>query len=147
MLSSGQGLGGTQIRDVQEIPPGPGVATTLLSSRIIPIRGVAIKAPADMIAVGDGMVSFTNRWMTDSVLGLLARNYSGPRGIPNQESEIADSIRVQSRRHGGIANGAFCDGHVEGMKFQPLFFDESDEALRRWNNDHEPHREVLRGGR
>ena len=26
----------------------------------------------------------------------------------------------------------------------PVNPDESDEALRRWNNDHEPHREVLR---
>jgi prepilin-type processing-associated H-X9-DG protein len=60
----------------------------------------------------------------------------------------ANSARIYlnrtARRHSGVANVAFCDSHVEGIKFQPLFFDESDEALKRWNNDHEPHREVLR---
>ena len=56
------------------------------------------------------------------------------------------SIREASRRHDGFAIVVFADAHVAGMKFQPLFFDENDDALRRWNHDHEPHREVLTGG-
>jgi len=37
----------------------------------------------------------------------------------------------------------FCDGHVEGLKLEALFKDKSDHALRRWNRDHQPHRERL----
>jgi prepilin-type processing-associated H-X9-DG protein len=41
------------------------------------------------------------------------------------------------------ANVAFCDGHVESPTLQYLFADTSDEALVRWNRDHQPHRERL----
>jgi len=44
---------------------------------------------------------------------------------------------IHSRR----ANMAFCDGHVEYAK-QDKWTEESDAARRRWNNDHEPHRET-----
>jgi prepilin-type processing-associated H-X9-DG protein len=37
----------------------------------------------------------------------------------------------------------FCDGHVESPALQYLFADTSDDALRRWNRDHQPHRERL----
>jgi prepilin-type processing-associated H-X9-DG protein len=46
-------------------------------------------------------------------------------------------------RHRGKLNVAFCDGHTLGIKVHGLLFDHSDAALRRWNNDHEPHRELL----
>jgi len=40
-------------------------------------------------------------------------------------------------------NIVFCDGHVAGWRLYPIFFDKSDESLRRWNIDHEPHREII----
>jgi len=46
-------------------------------------------------------------------------------------------------RHQGKANVVFCDGHVESPTLQFLFEDASDEALSRWNRDHQPHREKL----
>ena len=46
-------------------------------------------------------------------------------------------------RHQGKANVVFCDGHVESPTLKFLFEDTSDEALRRWNRDHLPHREKL----
>ena len=48
-----------------------------------------------------------------------------------------------SSRHQGKANVVFCDGHVESPTLKFLFADTSDEALRRWNRDHLPHREKL----
>jgi len=36
-------------------------------------------------------------------------------------------------------NMVFCDGHTELVKRVKLFANE-DDALRRWNRDHEPHR-------
>ena len=46
-------------------------------------------------------------------------------------------------RHQGRANVVFCDGHVESPTLKFLFEDTSDEALSRWNRDHQPHRERL----
>jgi prepilin-type processing-associated H-X9-DG protein len=43
----------------------------------------------------------------------------------------------------GKANAVFCDGHVESPTLKFLFADTSDAALRRWNRDHQPHRERL----
>ena len=46
-------------------------------------------------------------------------------------------------RHQGKANVVLCDGHVESPTLHFLFEDTSDEALSRWNRDHQPHRELL----
>ena len=51
--------------------------------------------------------------------------------------------RGASARHHGKLNVVFCDGHVESPTLQFLFEDTSDEALSRWNRDHQPHREKL----
>ena len=51
-------------------------------------------------------------------------------------------IQATLRRHGGRYNVAFCDGHVEGIRRDKLF-ERSDDALRRWNNDNEPHEDLL----
>jgi hypothetical protein len=37
----------------------------------------------------------------------------------------------------------FCDSQVELPTLKFLFADTSDAALRRWNRDHQPHRERL----
>lgn len=47
------------------------------------------------------------------------------------------------RLHDAAVNALFCDGHVEVPKAQRLFFERSDDVLRRWNKDNEPHRELL----
>ncbi|HAO77970.1 MAG TPA: hypothetical protein DCQ92_03140 [Verrucomicrobia subdivision 3 bacterium] len=41
------------------------------------------------------------------------------------------------------ANVVFCDGHVESPTLKFLFADTSDDALSRWNRDHQPHRDRL----
>lgn len=52
------------------------------------------------------------------------------------------SVRAWRRRHKGLFNVAFCDAHVESLKPEVLF-GKTDPMLRRWNNDHQPHREKL----
>ena len=45
---------------------------------------------------------------------------------------------------------SFIDDHVEAIRWKSLLLDRSDRSLRRWNNDDEPHRELLgrrNGGR
>ena len=109
---------------------------------LVPLPETQVKAPDDMIVFGDNFWVFTDREM-DYEAGGIARSVPGGG---HDAATVERSIREANRRHGGFANVVFGDGHVAGMKFQPLFFDESDDALRRWNNDHEPHREVLTGG-
>ena len=132
-LTTERGIGGQWVWD----EPGS------MMGRVVPISETSVKAPDDLIAFGDNFTVYRDRLMVNS-LGVISRSASGFE--PTHGGTVEDSIRSSSRRHGGIANVVFCDGHVAGMKFAPLFFDESDDALRRWNNDHEPHREVLTGG-
>ena len=106
---------------------------------VVPLPEMQVKVPDDMIVFGDNYWVSINREMGYGG-GMIVR--SAPAGY-EAPAIVERTIRDASRRHGGIANVVFADSHVAGMKFQPLFFDESDDALRRWNIDHEPHREVL----
>jgi prepilin-type processing-associated H-X9-DG protein len=75
-----------------------------------------VKAPADMIAIGD---SSLNTVITP----------------------FADRLDRPSSRHNKGANIVFCDGHVEYGK-QKKWTQASDPLRRRWNNDHESHPET-----
>ncbi len=85
------------------------------------IKDSQVIDPADMMAIGEIFLSrlaFTRD--TDYVVTLFAY-----------------------QRHQGKANVAFCDGHVESPTLKFLFADTNDDALCRWNRDHQPHRERL----
>jgi prepilin-type processing-associated H-X9-DG protein/prepilin-type N-terminal cleavage/methylation domain-containing protein len=47
------------------------------------------------------------------------------------------------RRHNTKFNVLFCDGHVETLRISQIFTTLSDDVLRRWNNDGQPHREAV----
>jgi prepilin-type processing-associated H-X9-DG protein len=64
------------------------------------------------------------------------------RGVDPIPTQDIDDLYFQ-QRHQGKANVVFCDGHVESPTLKFIFEDTSDEALRRWNRDHQPHREKL----
>jgi prepilin-type processing-associated H-X9-DG protein len=52
----------------------------------------------------------------------------------NREKQQA----AEGRRHRGLFNIVFCDGHAESLRTKRLF--STDEwVTRRWNLDHEPH--------
>jgi prepilin-type processing-associated H-X9-DG protein len=49
----------------------------------------------------------------------------------------------EARRHNGKFNCAYCDGHVAALP-RAKFFDAQDpEMLRQWNNDNQPHPELV----
>ncbi len=86
-----------------------------------PVKDSQVVNPADMMAIGEifqSRIAFT-------------------RNIANAVTLFA------YQRHQGKANVVFCDGHVESPTLPFLFADTSDDALRRWNRDHQPHRERL----
>jgi prepilin-type processing-associated H-X9-DG protein/prepilin-type N-terminal cleavage/methylation domain-containing protein len=92
------------------------------SHLIIPVGESQIADPSDMMAIGDG----------DGFNYFMRGNLA--------EMEKHGNILT---RHQGKANVVFCDGHVESPTLKFLFEDTSDEALSRWNRDHQPHREKL----
>ena len=49
--------------------------------------------------------------------------------------------QMAERTHNRRANVVFCDAHKEALTFKSLFSVTNDASLRRWNKDHEPHRE------
>jgi prepilin-type N-terminal cleavage/methylation domain-containing protein/prepilin-type processing-associated H-X9-DG protein len=78
-----------------------------------------------------------------SAMMALGDSFDGSMAFSRDESAIVASGYSELTRHRGKANAVFCDGHVESPTLQFLFEDTSDEALSRWNHDHQPHRELL----
>jgi prepilin-type processing-associated H-X9-DG protein len=89
-----------------------------------------------MMAIGDGFRG-GNGAIWDG-WPYLWRTY----GMQEVNEYVGSTKRAYSR-HQGKANVVFCDGHVESPTLQFLFADTSDDALSRWNRDHQPHRERL----
>lgn len=106
------GLGG----DSHGYPGGP-AATNYTA---LPESGVAV--PSEMIAIGDSFTGFS----------FFATPTSGLAGFAKAGNALS--------RHSGKGNVVFCDGHVESPKLKYLFEDTTDEALSRWNRDHQAHR-------
>jgi len=51
-------------------------------------------------------------------------------------------LKATQHRHRNRSNVLFCDGHVQSIREEKLF-ERTDSALRRWNNDNEPHGDKL----
>jgi len=94
-------------------------------STFTPVKDSEVVSPVDMMAISDVF-----RDQLDFVRLGHSLDYWGLGKIAPQ-------------RHQGKLNVVFCDGHVESSTLQFLFEDTSDEALSRWNRDHQPHREKL----
>jgi prepilin-type processing-associated H-X9-DG protein len=91
-----------------------------------------------MISVGDAYNDSGNGPYGEGVPG-LTRQYGYQLGDAAVKERARQSAR---KRHTGKFNVVFCDGHVEHMKPSKLF-GQDDSALRRLNNDHLPHRELV----
>jgi prepilin-type processing-associated H-X9-DG protein/prepilin-type N-terminal cleavage/methylation domain-containing protein len=98
-----------------------------------PVKESLIVAPSEMMAVGDGFVGNSSHILD-------WQQFLSRTSVTN---EFYGSTKRSYARHQGKANVVFCDGHVESPTLQYLFADTSDEALSRWNRDHQPHREAL----
>lgn len=101
-------------------------------------RSSLIRVPSDMIALGDGYLEVAPGARLFLGNGAIGINANGKDGY-----QPKDALNSVKKRHSGKLNVSFCDGHVESIKYDTLLLDKSDSALRRWNFDNEPHRELL----
>ena len=90
-----------------------------------------VRVPSDMIALGDNLASGGD--MITEYFGLARREIASGTPLPG-------AVKRAAARHENHGNVAFCDSHVEALKFRTLFLDHDDGSLRRWNRDNEPHR-------
>jgi prepilin-type processing-associated H-X9-DG protein len=86
-----------------------------------------------MIGTGDG-------WLVPGPEGKLFAN--PPLGGELLYGNNSYWEAIQHRRHNGKFNIWFCDGHIEYLPFQNLI-SRDDARLRRWNNDNQPHKDLL----
>jgi prepilin-type N-terminal cleavage/methylation domain-containing protein/prepilin-type processing-associated H-X9-DG protein len=110
-------------------------------TNIVATREAQVAAPSDMIAFADSYyrVSFARK-VLDAGGHLGSCNNGNSDGY---ETHGNDGTQLARQRHAGRLNVVFCDGHVEGVKVDALFFDNSDATRRRWFRDHQPHRELM----
>jgi prepilin-type N-terminal cleavage/methylation domain-containing protein/prepilin-type processing-associated H-X9-DG protein len=94
---------------------------------ITPTAESSVRAPADLIAVGDITPGFTmgEMFWTSGRFDVCA----------------TDTWMWPGTGHNGQANMLFCDGHVESAR-QTNWISSSESARSRWNNDHQPHPET-----
>jgi prepilin-type N-terminal cleavage/methylation domain-containing protein/prepilin-type processing-associated H-X9-DG protein len=99
-----------------------------------PTPEAEIKCPSDMLALGDAFTGVLNKNnLIEGMVPVIARMASGP--------ELPNELGFAEKRHNRKLNVSFCDGHVEQVTVHSLFFEETDHAYRRWNRDHNPHRD------
>lgn len=127
---------------------GLGLGGTFSLPRPRPLPEAGVKVPSDMIAFGDGTLqsaSSSELKQNLNVDGPPAASGNSYLFIPSKSwVNFYDRVTTKAikERHRGISNIAFCDGHVESIKQEKLW-ERTDDNLRRWNNDHEPHRNLL----
>ena len=128
--ASGLGLGGTNFGTVSVDMVNP-----ILTH--VPLREAKVIVPSDMIAIGDPGMRFKDGYVI-AVSGGIGFDDTVSFPSPQSEQYLVDDAK---KRHGSKANVVFCDGHVEGLKFTSLYMNQ-DQQLQRWNNDHQPHRDL-----
>jgi prepilin-type processing-associated H-X9-DG protein/prepilin-type N-terminal cleavage/methylation domain-containing protein len=116
------GFGSGWVETGARLGLGTGIMPNVVENRI---GSQGVRVPADMIALGELQLP-PGVWM--DILG------------PNRKT-IGGLTGAVATRHRGRANMVFCDGHVERER-QTRWIDETDAARRRWNNDHQAHRET-----
>ncbi len=127
----GLGLAGTARteRDEQNIP----------RQVLTPTRESMVVAPVDMIAFADNFMRISAKLKILDVGTGLSGYGNNTDGYSMRGT---NGFGFAERRHSGRLNTGFCDGHVESVKLDQLYFDNSDQARRRWFRDNQPHREL-----
>src|SRR5262249_45026675 len=109
---------------------------------LVPTTESRVLAPSQMYAFGDAFLR-TSMARKELDAGAGLGSFDNATDYPSYTMHGSDGTRLARTRHAGSLNVVLCDAHVEGIKVDRLFFDNSDEARRRWFRDNQPHREVV----
>lgn len=106
-----------------------------------PTRDSDVRVPSRMLAIGDGYMGSVAALPG----GLPFDVYESPGSFIREGAAgwVVSSPPAARKRHSGRLNLIFVDGHVEALKVQTLFFSRSEEDMRIWNVDYEPHPDSL----
>jgi prepilin-type processing-associated H-X9-DG protein/prepilin-type N-terminal cleavage/methylation domain-containing protein len=108
----------------------------------VPVREEKVLMPVDMLCVGDAFIE--EKGAVLQATDALGMNLGVGSFIAWYPAESVTLFKTTvAKRHSGRLNAAFCDGHVEPPKVGQLFNRTNAPSLARWNNDHQPHRELL----
>ena len=126
---------------------------TDLGVNLLRIADSRVVAPSDMIALGDATLIWDPAAIlrllyglsttSDSYDGMALLDINTHNGVerPNYAGS-AGVIQASLRRHNGHYNIVFCDAHVEAIRHDQLYLTNT-ATLQRWNNDHQPHPDLL----
>lgn len=125
----GFGLGGDS--------PSPGVATH-------PTPESAVQAPSDMIEAGDAFSRSRNPALDGAMLndGSTVAPATHFASVSVYSSKTPPKKQPSFIAHHSRANRVFVDGHLESEDMRQPFA-ATDEQLRHWNVDNQPHRDLL----
>ena len=115
-----------------------------LAHNSVPARESAVKSPARFIAFGDGFNRSTST--PDDAAPSLAATIAPFVDLIHGTSTMSTVPFKQGRNfkaHRGRCNRLFFDGHVASEDMRKAF-GTSDDEVRTWNIDNEPHRNLLR---
>ena len=115
-----------------------GTVLNMQPFQTVPLPESSLRVPSDMIAFGDALQRMNGRIVSTGTAALSLNSW-----LLNASESHWKELENQARdRHNGKGTVAFCDGHIESIRL-PALFGIHDSDLRRWNNDHQPHRERL----
>jgi prepilin-type processing-associated H-X9-DG protein len=93
-----------------------------------------VQVPSAMIAFSDShLVQIDGK----EIIGTIDLEYI-PITFRSTLPSYPAELKAANERHEGRHVTAFCDGHVESIKFTRLFADDP-EVRRLWNYDNQPH--------
>jgi prepilin-type N-terminal cleavage/methylation domain-containing protein/prepilin-type processing-associated H-X9-DG protein len=103
------------------------------------VREDMVAVPSDMYAYGDAFWRYSlSKRILDAGYGIGS---NGPLGGTDGVWGT-NGTQLAFMRHNGALNMVFCDGHVEAIKVNRLFFSREVLDRRRWFRDNKPHAEI-----
>lgn len=98
-----------------------------------------VRIPSEMFAFGDVFNRSSKAAWDGAQSGTL---FFGPEG-GTVGYKVPPKQQASFKNHRGRFNRVFCDGHLETENMNNRFVP-TDEYMKRWNSDNEPHREFWR---
>ena len=116
----------------------------------VPIRESQVVSPSRMFAIADShFEAFFLDGTNQCALGVSSLDF-GPADTykwvdtpPGTPLALLVESAAERRRHNDRRNVVLCDGHVEHLAPSGMFNYHDDSVLSHWNNDNQPHRELL----